>query len=473
MLTKATRFLADADYPEARRLAAQIFRDAMGELKSADKDAATVLSSTRKRWDGLLNLLSGEHGFLGPREVAQVRASKKLIDGFLSPRAALQRDIASWEKQLADASGTPSRTRRVTSKTRATVADRLVPVKTFVGLPGWEDLSDKQRAEFARKTGTTPSWGATGWLQLAVDLANGKRTVRDIHDALRESGFPAKLDALVNAMRLLARCGKVRFRPLLTAADIARACRCVGIMNGDLVMAHVSLSEFGYVRGGADAMIDALLRVVGRTGTLAMTTHSLSWVGNLPYDPNTSPGLTGVVPNVFLKRAGVIRSLHPTHSVAARGPLAETLLRGHDHTVAPQAMEGFWGKFVAANGKVLLLSTLNANTLLHAGELWGGVPYPPVCAHLMKNGRRMEVTVPALPWHVNFKRTHDSLRRRSLLQSARFGEGTIHSMRAQDAVATTLKMVERDPLVATEPSCNCRYCRHVRAHLGGAKRRSH
>ncbi len=50
----------------------------------------------------------------------------------------------------------------------------------------------------------------------------------------------------------------------LTREDIERGLHRVGLSEGDVVEVHSSLSSFGYVDGGADTIIDALMSVVGK-----------------------------------------------------------------------------------------------------------------------------------------------------------------------------------------------------------------
>ena len=56
--------------------------------------------------------------------------------------------------------------------------------------------------------------------------------------------------------------------------DIARQLRKVGLERGDTVMVHTSLRRMGYVCGGAQTVIEALIEVVGDTGTILMPTQS-------------------------------------------------------------------------------------------------------------------------------------------------------------------------------------------------------
>jgi aminoglycoside 3-N-acetyltransferase len=273
-------------------------------------------------------------------------------------------------------------------------------------------------------------------------------------------------------MIFLQRSGKVSFNVILEKSDLIRAIRRVGIRAGDIVVAHTTLSGFGYVRGGADTVIDALRAVIGPKGTLAVPTHSLNWIGKPPYDSAHSPTRLGAVPVAFLRRPEAIRSLHPTHSVAVIGPVARQLVQGHDHTCPALGQEGFWGHFVRAGGKVILMCPLGANTLLHAVDLWAGAPAPSVMAHRIENGRRIEFVEPALPWHTtSFPRIYAALFRKHLIRAAPLGKGKIHSLRAEDAIEVGLPIVRRNPLLVTETGCTCWYCTYVRQQVA-PKRRS-
>ena len=55
---------------------------------------------------------------------------------------------------------------------------------------------------------------------------------------------------------------------------IVQGLRELGLREGDLMVVHSSLSSFGYVVGGPDTVIDALLETVGPRGTVIMPTHT-------------------------------------------------------------------------------------------------------------------------------------------------------------------------------------------------------
>ncbi|MBI2200709.1 MAG: AAC(3) family N-acetyltransferase, partial [Armatimonadetes bacterium] len=229
-------------------------------------------------------------------------------------------------------------------------ASRCVPVKDFNGFLGFEDLSPDERAFVQRDLGIGVGWGAPMWLQQALMLANGKRTAGEISCLLLEHGLGAPdLPTLERIFQFLARRRMVSFRKFVSQAEVHDALRQAGIAEGDVVLGHFALSQFGYLDGGADALIETLFRSLGPTGTLLVPTFTFSWIGHRPYDPARSPSQVGAVTDRFWRRPGVLRSAHPTHSFAASGPLAGYLLEGHDHTQSALSRRGPIGKLADFN----------------------------------------------------------------------------------------------------------------------------
>jgi aminoglycoside 3-N-acetyltransferase len=134
----------------------------------------------------------------------------------------------------------------------------------------------------------------------------------------------------------------------ITSNDIRDGLSNLGVTAGSKILVHSSLSSFGHVEGGADAVIKALLEVVGTTGTImvpTLTATALHSPENPPvFDPANSGCWTGRIPETFRKRPEAIRSLHPTHSVAAIGPDAEELTKDHTHSISPCDEKSPYGK---------------------------------------------------------------------------------------------------------------------------------
>lgn len=63
-------------------------------------------------------------------------------------------------------------------------------------------------------------------------------------------------------------------KPLILKQDLLAAFRELGMRPGMTVMVHTSLSNMGYVCGGAPTVIEALLETIGSEGTVMMPTQS-------------------------------------------------------------------------------------------------------------------------------------------------------------------------------------------------------
>lgn len=93
------------------------------------------------------------------------------------------------------------------------------------------------------------------------------------------------------------------------------------------------------------------------------------------FDPETEPACVGIIPNLFRKRNGVLRSLHPTHSIAAYGREAAEFIRGEELCTTPCTPGGCWCRLRDVNAKILLLGVTHVrNTYIHAVEEMLDVP---------------------------------------------------------------------------------------------------
>ena len=61
---------------------------------------------------------------------------------------------------------------------------------------------------------------------------------------------------------------------VVTKEMIIKALKSIGLAKNDVVMVHTSLGSMGYVCGGAQAVIEALIEIVGSDGTIMMPTQS-------------------------------------------------------------------------------------------------------------------------------------------------------------------------------------------------------
>jgi aminoglycoside 3-N-acetyltransferase len=150
--------------------------------------------------------------------------------------------------------------------------------------------------------------------------------------------LPARVVSLLRSVRSKIRAKRVqRTRPRVTKQQIVKDLRSLGIQEGSVIFVHSSLKSIGFVEGGAETVIDALMEAVGPEGTLTMPCLSVSgsMVKTLErgsvFDPKITPSTVGAITEAFRKRQDVCRSIHPTHSVCAWGAKAGWITSGHEN----------------------------------------------------------------------------------------------------------------------------------------------
>lgn len=164
----------------------------------------------------------------------------------------------------------------------------------------------------------------------------------------------------------------------VTSDALTRDLEALGVNKASALLVHSSLSSLGYVVGGPRAVLDALLATIGPDGTLVLPSHSweTSGRGDFSFDVRHTPSCVGAISEAFRRMPGVVRSLHPTHSVAATGPKAEWVTRGHEFAATPCGLDTPYSKLIDARGQILLLgTTLDQNTMFHTVEALAQLPY--------------------------------------------------------------------------------------------------
>jgi aminoglycoside 3-N-acetyltransferase len=173
-------------------------------------------------------------------------------------------------------------------------------------------------------------------------------------------------------------------------ADIERGLRELGVDDACCIV-HSSLSSYGRVDGGADAVVDALCGVVA---TVVVPTFTFSPALAAPADDrparngadyaidplgSMTPELyttdlpvakpIGIVPETLRRRPGAERSGHPLVSFAAWGQEAAKYVEPHDWDAPHAPLE----RLLADGGTVLMLGTdLTSCTTIHLGEQLAG-----------------------------------------------------------------------------------------------------
>lgn len=169
----------------------------------------------------------------------------------------------------------------------------------------------------------------------------------------------------------------------VTKDDIFRGLRELGLCRGDVVQVHSSLSSFGRVEGGAEAVIVALMEVLSEAGTLMMPSYGDFQGGEygkaqaegVIFDVRTSPSKMGRITDVFWRMPNVRRSIHPTHCTAAWGRQRDEMLAGHERCLQSCGYGTPLWKLKEAGGKILLIGVDHRNnTFIHMIEDTGPTP---------------------------------------------------------------------------------------------------
>jgi aminoglycoside 3-N-acetyltransferase len=206
----------------------------------------------------------------------------------------------------------------------------------------------------------------------------------------------------------------------LTVTSLSKQFADCGLAAGQTVLVHTAMSKLGWIVGGQQAVIEALLSVLGPTGTLMMPAHASEnsepshwrdppvpehWWQTIrdehpAYDPRITPTrYVGCVAELFRTWPGTLRSNHPIGSMAALGPNAAYLTSGH--ILAGECNdESPVGRLNALDGYVFLLGVGHErNTSLHLAEeraCWPGKRRVSLGSAILVNGLRKWVTYDAL-----------------------------------------------------------------------------
>src|SRR4051794_21093586 len=174
--------------------------------------------------------------------------------------------------------------------------------------------------------------------------------------------------------------------PAVTRSRLVADLRALGLRPGAIAMVHTRMSALGWVVGGAETVVRALLDALGAEGTLMAyaswaehvydpgswpAEHRAAYLAEPPvFDPATAEVDRGYgrIPERIRTWPGTLHSGHPEGGVVAVGARAAWLTEQHPADDAYGARSPF-ARLVAADGQVLLLGApLDTLTVLHHAE---------------------------------------------------------------------------------------------------------
>ena len=181
-----------------------------------------------------------------------------------------------------------------------------------------------------------------------------------------------------------------------TCSTLIKELHNMGVMEGDILMPHVSLRSIGYVIGGNRTVLNALYSAVGDDGTIVMPAFSgeltdpstwfkppvpKKWHAKIrdempAFDPKSTPSShIGATAELFRTEPDTLRSTHPVSSFTARGAHASKIIAEHPLNCRFGAKSPL-GKLRELGGKALLIGApFEHLTILHltSFELGSGI----------------------------------------------------------------------------------------------------
>lgn len=180
--------------------------------------------------------------------------------------------------------------------------------------------------------------------------------------------------------------------PVITRSRLVSDLSKLGLVPGDTLMLHASVKTVGWIVGGPDIVIQALLDAIGPAGTLMMyvkceepLNEIEDWPENWqkaylaecpPFDPNRTRAFRkwSILTEYLRTWPGAYCSNHPEARMAAVGAKAEWITSDHPLQFGYGAGSPL-AKLCKIKGRILLLGPLfDSLTILHHAEHIADVP---------------------------------------------------------------------------------------------------
>ncbi len=253
--------------------------------------------------------------------------------------------------------------------------------------------------------------------------------------------------------------------------DLLAGLRRLGIAEGDTVLVHSSFDSFGAFLGSPMDVNSIVCEAVGRTGhvlmpTIPFTGAAIDYVSTNPvFNVRTTPSRTGLLTELFRRQPGIVRSVHPTHSVAVSGPDAEKVVEDHHLAKTPCGRPSPYSRLLDRDGKILFLGTdIRPFTFYHfiEEEIEALIPFPVftetlfVLRSIDQHGAEL-VTQTRLFDKVsssrrNMKKLVSHLQERHMWKTQRIGSVPCATVKAADAATVCRELAAKGMYLYDRPS---------------------
>ena len=315
-------------------------------------------------------------------------------------------------------------------------------------------------------------------------LDGKKDLARAILEAEAETGTmkgEEEVKKYINAVNFLADHGYLEAveRTEIDETQIADALGRLGVSPGAPLLVHASVSNCGYIRGGAQTIIRAVANAAG-TALFPTFTRPYIYLGGVnrnwkyrPFDPSELDSIwTGNIGKVLLREfPDALRSRHITHSWGGLGPLANECLDGHAPADPPAGKDSPLFKALQLGGRILYFGAgLKSTTFLHCLEDLCDMPFLETvfCRVREADGSLKTVKVERhLPGHRDFYRPdaeNSKFFRRAVeagleIRRTSLGMGTLQLIELKPLYEIGVKLLQEDRRILLCDSDECLFCR--------------
>ena len=242
---------------------------------------------------------------------------------------------------------------------------------------------------------------------------------------------------------------------MVNLSEIEQGFKDCGLKNGDVVFLHSSYKSFGGVEGGPQTVIEALISVIGKEGTLIVPTFNFDFSSNnVPWDSKSSPSQMGIISEIVRKNPNSRRLLHPIYSFSILGKLSNEL--GSLRVKSCFGEDSIFSKLRELNGKIMQIdSVYKGTTFFHHVEEMERCTYRYLKEFsgnvTDENGTTFKGTFPILVRDLsqgivtNIKPIGKILVSKGIIQVNKIGDATIWLMNCNDLYKETALEMKKNP----------------------------
>jgi aminoglycoside 3-N-acetyltransferase len=261
---------------------------------------------------------------------------------------------------------------------------------------------------------------------------------------------------------------------MLKKEDLIGELNKLGIAPGDKLYIRSRVSSIGRIAApGAETLLAAILELIGSDGLLVVPAFTaMDWVWKRSvtiFDENTATN-SGALSKAVLNHTERVRSRHPSHSIAAIGRGAESIVQTHLPSAAPFS---FMRHLVGLNAKMLLIGcnteSPGFSTVHYAQETLGLTQrhWTKFLFHasIIQDEKRVNWKPDSDPGcSRGFGKMYPHYADNSNFQLGKIGNAEAIIVRAKAAFEMEMIILKEDPLAVLCDNSSCVSCRILRAY---------